>query len=135
MAAIAIAILGAALPSDSSAQTRRARLSKDLSQRLDAGDIRATSVILTGSQQRIDRIAQRNGLRVTKRLSTGAVVTVPAGALAGLAADRDVDLIASNAVVEAHDDVTNATIGADLVQAGGWVQGAPGLTGKGSAWR
>src|SRR5262245_54451766 len=81
----------AAVPAPADAQAKhRARLSRDLEQRLGSGDTAVTSVILTGSQQRIDRIAARNGLRVHKRLQTGAVVDVPAGALAALAADAEV---------------------------------------------
>ncbi|HKE88381.1 MAG TPA: S8 family serine peptidase, partial [Vicinamibacterales bacterium] len=122
--------VAAAFPAEARAQ-HRARVSRDLAEKLGSGDTAATSVILTGSQQRIDRIAARNGLRIHKRLQTGAVVDVPAGALAALAADVEVEAVSSNQVVEANDDVTNQTIGADLVQAGGWAPGAPALTGEG----
>ena len=70
-----------------SAQGRRARLSKDLAERLRAGDAREASVIVTGTDAQVTTLAARHGLRITKRLATGAVVDVPAGALAGLADD------------------------------------------------
>lgn len=101
-------------------QGRRARLSSDLRQRLDNGNPRDESVILTASAARIQRIAARHGLTVTKWLDHGAVLAVPAHAVAGLADDVDVDQLASNQTLRAQDAVTNETIGADLVQAGTW---------------
>ena len=56
-------------------------MSQDLEQRLQAGDTDATSVIVTGSSERIARMAARHGLRVAKLLETGAVLEVPAGTL------------------------------------------------------
>ncbi|HLG58015.1 MAG TPA: S8 family serine peptidase [Vicinamibacterales bacterium] len=106
-------------------------MSRDLEQRLTAGDTNATSVIVTGSPARIARIAARHGLRIHKLLDTGAVLNVPAGALAGVADDAEVDQLTTNHIVEAHMAVTNQTIGADLVQAGGWAPGIQALTGNG----
>src|SRR5262245_46532572 len=114
------------------AQTRRhARVSRDLEQRLQTGDTGATSVIVTGTQARIARIAARHGLRIAKQLETGAVLEVPAGALTEVANDSEVDQLSSNHLVEAHMAVTNQTIGADVVQAGGWAPGFGPLTGAG----
>ena len=70
---------------------RHARLSSDLAERLRAGDQREASVIVTGTDAQVDALAARHGLRIKKRLATGAVVDVPAGALAALADDPAAD--------------------------------------------
>jgi subtilisin family serine protease len=114
-----------------SAQGRGARLSRDLAARLAAGDTAETSVIVTGTDERVARLAARHGLRITKRLETGAVLEVPAGGLAALAADAEADQISSNQVVSAQMAVTNQSIGADMVHEGGWAPGIGPLTGKG----
>src|SRR5262245_33198937 len=115
-------LLGAivlATTASADAQTRRhARMSRDLEQRLQAGDSDATSVLSSGTQARIARIAARHGLRISKRLDTGAVLEVPAGMLGAVASDSEVDHLSSNHLVEAHMAVANQTIGADLVQQG-----------------
>ena len=108
---------------DATAQSRRrARLSEDIQQRLQAGDPANTgadtSVIVTGSQARIDQVAARHGLRVRKRLETGAVLEVPAGRLAQLADDGDLDQMSGNYRLRAHMAVTTQAIGADQVWAG-----------------
>jgi serine protease AprX len=66
-----------------------------------------------------------------KRLATGAVLEVPAGALAAVAADPNVDQLSSNYAIRSQMAVTNQTIGADLTQEGGWAQGIGALTGEG----
>ena len=112
-----------ALAASADAQSRHARVSRDLELRLQAGDTDATSVIVAGSPERIARIAARHGLRVTKQLETGAVLEVPAGTLGEVANDSEVDSLSSNHLVVAHMAVTNQTIGADLVQQGGCATG------------
>src|SRR5687767_15020715 len=114
---------------DAAAQGRHARLSEDLAQKLAAGDSRATSVILSGSQTKVDELAARHGLRVTRRVNGGAVVDVPAGALAGLAQDGEVDQLSSNSVVRSMMAVTNESIGAALLHGTG--MGARALIGRG----
>ncbi len=114
-----------------SAQGRRARVSEDLRNAIDAGDSDASSVIVTGTQARIDAIARRHGLRITKRLTTGALLQVPAGGLASLANDTELDQLSGNTPVRSQMAVTNVAIGADQVQAGGWGPNVRGLTGKG----
>ena len=110
---------------------RRARMSQDLEQRLRAGDTDVTSVIVSGSSDRIARVAARHGLRIRKVLETGAVLEVPAGTLDAVAHDSEVDHLSTNHLVEAHMGVTNQTIGADVVQAGGWAPGIGAFTGDG----
>jgi len=109
----------------------RAGMSQDLEQRLLTGDTEVTSVIVTGSSERIARVAARHGLVVRELLETGAVLDVPAGTLEALASDSEVDHLSTNYLVEAHMGVTNQTIGADVVQAGGWAPGIGAFTGAG----
>ncbi len=71
---------------DAAAQGRRARLSEDLEQKIQAGDARPTSVILTGSQAKVDELAARHGLRVARRLDGGAVTGRPGRRPGGLVA-------------------------------------------------
>lgn len=130
-----VAVLAAAVvllaPAEASAQRRRARLSDDLRQLLDRGQDEQSTVILTASQAGIDALAARHGLRVRKRLTTGAVLEVPAGSLAAVAADPQVDQVSSNHAVRSQMTVTNEAVGADQIQAGGWAKDVPGLTGAG----
>lgn len=110
----------------------RPRLSSDLRQRLENGNPRDESVIVTASEARVRRLAARHGLRVTKWLSGGAVLDVPAQALAALAADVEFDHLTTNQLLSAQDAVTNETIGADLVQAGAWTAEGGGKAYDGS---
>jgi hypothetical protein len=112
-------------------QGRRARLSEDLRQRLREGDSLATTVILTGSQARVDDVATRHGLRIRKRLRSGAVLEVPAHRLAAVASDDTVDQLSGNHVVGAQMAVTLQSVGADAVQEGIAALGVRGVTGAG----
>src|SRR5918992_1474933 len=78
-------------PPQAEATGRRARLSQDLVQRLAAGHQGETDVIVTGTPERIARIAARHGLVVRKPLKNGAALTVPAGLLEAVTADAEVD--------------------------------------------
>ncbi|HZM96735.1 MAG TPA: S8 family serine peptidase, partial [Vicinamibacterales bacterium] len=111
--------------------SRHARLSSDLAERLRVGDQREASVIITGTEAQVNELAERHGLLIKKRLVTGAVVDVPAGALAALADDPSADHLSSNHAVGAQMAVTNQSIGADVVHEGGWAAGIGPLTGKG----
>jgi serine protease AprX len=124
----ATALFAAPRPAD--AQARRARLSADLAQRIQAGDVEGTTVIFTGTQARVDELAARHGLRVRKRLKTGAVLDVPARRLEAVAADPAVDHLSGNQRIVSQLAVTTQAIGADQVHAG-LVAGMPGLTGQG----
>ena len=104
---------------DVAAQSRRrAHLSEDLQARLRAGDSTDTSVIVSGTQARIDAIAARHGLRIRKRLESGAVLDVPAGRLGEVTEDSDLDQLSSNYTLHAHMAVTVQAIGADQVWGG-----------------
>ncbi len=122
-------LLGVADHAD--AQSRRARLSRDLQERLSTGNRERTSVIVTGTGAQVDALAARHGLTVRRRLRTGAVLDVPAGALETVAADASVDAMSSNQPIRSQMGVTNQTIGADRVHAGTWAANVPGLTGRG----
>ena len=67
---------------------------------------------------------------MSRRLNGGAVVDVPAGGLAALAQDSDVDQLSSNSVVRSMMDVTNETIGSALLHSSD-LGGPRSLTGKG----
>jgi len=112
-------------------EQRHARLSSDLAERVRAGDQREANVIITATQAQVNDLAARHGLTIRKRLATGAVVDVPAGALTALADDPQADAISGNHVVGAQMTVTNQSIGADIVHEGGWAPGIGALTGKG----
>src|SRR5436190_4377301 len=92
---------------DAAAQSRRrAHLSEDIQARLRAGDTADTSVIVTGTQEHIEAIAARHGLRIRKRLESGAVLDVPAGRLAEVSDDGDLDQLSSNYALRADMAVT-----------------------------
>src|SRR5688572_25184728 len=113
-----------------SANSHRARLSQDLAQLVAThGDFKPTDVILTASQEKVDRLAARHGLTVLQRLSTGALLRVPANRLEDVATDAEVDSLSGNHVVAGQMAVLNQSIGADQVQAG--LLGLPAVTGKG----
>ena len=62
---LAAVLLG---PIDASAQGRRARLSRDLVQRLESVTDTATCVIVPGTRAQVDGLAARHGLTIRKRL-------------------------------------------------------------------
>jgi serine protease AprX len=113
------------------AQGRRARLSEDLKHKIATGDVRPTSVILTASNALVDEVVARHGLRVSKRLATGAVLEVPAGALAGLVNDAAIDQLSGNSVVQSSMALTNEAIGETLLRSGQLGAKAAELTGNG----
>ncbi len=124
------ALLALVFPvADAAAEGRRARLSDDLVQRLQAGDTAGDTVIVTGSFARVSAVAARYGLTIRKRLKTGAVLDVPAGALDALSRDREVDQVSGNHRLRSQMAVTNAAIGADQAWEG--IGGLPGVTGRG----
>ena len=93
----------AAVPADVAAKSRQARLSEDLVEKLQHGDTTDTSVIVSGTQATVDAIAARHGLRIWKRLRGGAVVDVPTGSLADVAADPDLDSLSGSYRLRARD--------------------------------
>ena len=116
---------------DVSAQGRRARVSEDLAEQIQAGSVEGTCVIVPGTNAQVDAVAARHGLRIHKRLKSGAVLDVPAGSLGALAANAGAPWLSSNYHVGAHMSVTSMAIGADQVWVDGWAEGASGVTGDG----
>jgi serine protease AprX len=116
---------------EASAQGRSVRLSRDLVERIQSGTGDDTCVIVAGTPAHVDALAAQYGLRVRKRLATGAVVEAPAAALGALAADGSVGALSSNYSLHAHMAVTTTAIGADQVWRDGWAGGARGVTGDG----
>ncbi len=117
---------------DASAQGRRpTRVDANLAERLRAGDTTDSSVIFIAPPARVKAIAARHGLRIKELLHSGAVFDVPAGRLAQLAEDPDVEALSSNYALRADMDVTNEAIGADQVWSDGWIEGVQGVTGEG----
>ena len=95
------------------------------------GDFKPTTVIITATQAKVDRLAARHGLTVQQRLKTGAVLQVPAYRL-GDAGGRCARSIRSRATTTCAGQMamTNQAIGADQVQAG-FAPGLRGLSGRG----
>ncbi len=109
---------------------RRARLSRDLSERLAARVDASTDVIVTGSDEQVNELATRYGARVKKRLKNAAVFEVTGGQLRDLSEDSDVAAVSSDFRVHALATVTAEAIGADQVWQGA-TQGVRGSTGRG----
>src|SRR5687767_8128829 len=109
---------------------RRARLSRDVADRLASGRSDTTSVILTGDEARIQTIAQRHGGRVKKQLRGVSVIEVTGEQLDALSQDPEVDHISGDVPVRRLMTVTSEAIGADQVWGGGFA-GLDGYTGLG----
>jgi hypothetical protein len=87
------------------AQGRRARLSEDLEERLRTGDTSETSVIITGTQASVNAVAARHGLRIRKRLRSGAVLDVPAGRLNAVADDQRISHVSGIPKLKANGSI------------------------------
>ena len=127
-AVVAAVLLVAATVSE--AGPRRARMSRDLVERLASGQTGATSVIISGDERRIDAIAQRHGGRVKKALRGAAVVEFPGAQLEAVSQDPEVDHLSGDVPVRRLMAVTSEAIGADKVWSGAYA-GVRGYTGRG----
>jgi len=124
-----VAVAGLAAPTLAGAEPHRARLARDLAERLQAASNQVGDVIVDGDAAKIDRLAQRYGLVVKRRLERGAVVEITGGQLDALSQDPEVDHLSSDLPVRgASADWIEAT-GADQVWEG--LDGLRGLTGRG----
>ena len=112
---------------------RRARLSRDLSDRLAARVDASTDIIVTGTDEQVQTLATRYGARVKKRLSNAAVLEVTGGQLRDLAEDVDVSSVSGDIPVRTMSTVTAEAIGADQVWRGAFADkdGLRGFTGRG----
>ena len=117
-AAIGLTIVALAQPAD--AGQRRARLSRDLSDRLAAGVESSTDVIVTGSSDQVLVLATRYGARVKKRLKTATVLEVTGAQLRDLSDDADLATLSGDLPVRMLSSVTSEAIGANQVWTGGF---------------
>ncbi|MEY4634693.1 MAG: Serine protease AprX, partial [Acidobacteriota bacterium] len=117
-AALTIAVFLLACVTPAAANERRARLSSDLQAHLNSDSSAPIDIILSGSQERIERLAKRHGLVVKKVLSSGAVLTATKRAMAALAQDVEVDSVSGDSTVRSHLAVAARTTGADAAWAG-----------------
>src|SRR5687767_10228641 len=93
-----VIVVGLFFAGSAEAQGRRARLSSDLSAHLSAAGDAPVDVIVTGSQEKVARLAQRHGLATKKSLDSGAVFSVTRQQLALLADDQEVEALSGNAM-------------------------------------
>ena len=98
----------------------RARLSRDLAERLVRQRVEASSVIVCG-RRRADRSARgAHGARVKKRLHGGAVLEVAGGALDAISQDPETAHLSGDVPVHRMMAVTTESTGADQVWAARW---------------
>jgi len=124
--ALSIALLLVLTSAPLGAQSR-ARLSDSLQRHVASKSASSIDVIVHGSADEVGAIAARHGLRITKKLSEGAVFRASAAQIEALSAD--VDHLSRDVDVTSFMSVTNQAVGADQVWAG--VAGHPGFTGAG----
>ena len=98
------------------AAAHKARLSADLADHLRAGSP-TIDVIVHGTRQEVEALAQRYNLRIRKWLKSGAVLRVTAGELDALSQDDAVDHLSADIQYRSTADVVAQSIGADQVWA------------------
>ena len=94
-----IAALVAASAVSAFAGPHRARLSREVAERLDRRIETPGEFIVATRADRIDAVAARYGATVKKRITGGVVLEATGGQLDALSQDPEVDHIASNAKV------------------------------------
>ncbi|PYR39002.1 MAG: hypothetical protein DMF93_15040 [Acidobacteria bacterium] len=108
---------------------RKARLSADLADHLNAGS-QAIRVIVHGSRDEVDALAARYNLVVGRYMTSGAVLLVNAGQLAALRDDGGVDHLSGDIRIKSSvEAATVEAVGANQAWAGS--DGVPGVTGRG----
>jgi serine protease AprX len=118
-----------AAPAVSDAQSHRARLSRDVAERLQQRIETPTEIIVSASDAGVDQLVARYGARLKARIHGGAVLEATGGQIDAISQDADVDHIAGNARVHRMMAVTTAATGADQVWAG--LDGSGGQVGRG----
>ena len=116
LAACALALVAATVPAE--AGQRRARLSRDLRERLAARVDASSDIIVSASDAQIQILATRYGARIKKRLRNAAVLEVTGGQLRDLSEDADVSSVSGDLPVRTMATVTAEAIGADQVWEG-----------------
>src|SRR5262245_42979550 len=93
----------------------RARLSRDLADRIRQRVEAPSEIIVSAADGAIDQLVARYGARLKKRLAGGAVLEATGGQLDAIAQDPDVDHLAGNAIVRRMMADTTEATGADQV--------------------
>ena len=117
-AAAVVAAVVAARRAGSAQPGHRARLSRDLAERIEQRVEASTDVIVSASDGGIDRLVARYGARLKKRIHGGAVLEATGGQIDAMSQDPDVDHMAGDATVYRMMAVTTQATGADQVWAG-----------------
>ena len=126
--ALAAFVLGSvSVPAE--AGPRRARLSRDLADRVATRSQNSARVIVTGTDAEVQALAIRYGARIRKSVLGGAVLEVTGGQLVALSEDPDVAHLSGDVPVQRMMAVTNTATGASQV----WHRGVgpQGATGRG----
>jgi serine protease AprX len=109
------------------AEPHRARLSRDLAERVARGSNEPAAIIVSGSPERVQLLAARYGARITKSLRGGAVLEVTGGQLDALTQDPDVDHASGDVRVQRTMAVTTEATGATQVWGTEQLRGFTGL--------
>jgi len=117
-AALAVAALLLSLSTAAEAGSHRASFSSDLLKHFDSGSSVAVDLIISGTPDRLDRLARRHGLVLKKVLSSSAVFTASRAAFDSLAQDEEAGAVSGDAIVHSHMAVTTSTTGAQAAWAG-----------------
>ena len=96
----------------------RARLSRDLADRLGSGRSRAVRVIVSEDDARIERLAARHGARIAKRLEGAAVLEIAERTLDAMSDDEETAHLSGDVPVQRLMSVTTEATGADQVWQG-----------------
>src|SRR5215204_5303489 len=126
---LAAAALVAASATPAGAQSHRARLARDLAERLAQRIEAATEVIVDVPDAQIDLLTARYGVRLKKRLHGSGVFEATGGQIEALSQDPDVAHISGNNPVFRMMAVTAVATGADQVWSG--LEQFRGVTGQG----
>ena len=129
------AVIGAVLVAvvcggSAEAGPKRARLSRDLAERLSNADAGVTSVIVSGSPETLEALATRYGAKVKKTLYGAAVLEVNGGQLDALSQDPEVDHLSGDVPVTRMGGEAAAATGADQLWIGATKKNQ-GFTGAG----
>ncbi len=112
------------------ARQHRARLSKDLADRLTARVASPVDVIVTASEDQAQELTARHGAQIKKRMRGAVVLEVTGEQLESLSADTTVVSISGDIAVRSMG-MTAESIGADQVWQGGALEGLQGYSGRG----
>jgi serine protease AprX len=129
-------VLAAAVFGTHGAAQHRAQLSIDLLKHEARGTVSRERVIVHGTPEEVQAIARRHGIAIAQWLHDGAVLRANSGELRKLAADRAVDHLSGDAIVQPTLAIAVKSTGATQTWTGTpglllGIGGIPGVTGKG----